>query len=240
MAAGIRLCPGTPSTWRRRLPTGIYIVPDVETMKTLGWGWALWLYAVNAAGDLRHVWLDRALLLRQAQARHALQIQRQVSGGPSVRCILVQEPEHRQLPAQLLRSRIPLWTVVEVYAVVLRQWLCAVAHLGGHPVYLALLVFIAPIIHEVHFFLIHRAIHWPPLYNWVHSVHHNSINPSPWSSLSMHPVEGFLYHAVAFWHLVIPSNPDRRALPAARRRLWRGQRPYRLRQARNHRRDRAR
>ena len=23
----------------------------------------------------------------------------------------------------------------------------------------------------------------------------------------MHPVEGFLYHAVAFWHLVIPSNP---------------------------------
>ena len=23
----------------------------------------------------------------------------------------------------------------------------------------------------------------------------------------MHPVEGFLYHAVAFWHLIIPSNP---------------------------------
>jgi sterol desaturase/sphingolipid hydroxylase (fatty acid hydroxylase superfamily) len=41
----------------------------------------------------------------------------------------------------------------------------------------------------------------------VHSVHHNSINPSPWSSLSMHPVEGFLYHSVAFIHLLIPSNP---------------------------------
>ena len=27
-----------------------YIVPDVETMKTLRWSWALWLYAVNAAG----------------------------------------------------------------------------------------------------------------------------------------------------------------------------------------------
>jgi sterol desaturase/sphingolipid hydroxylase (fatty acid hydroxylase superfamily) len=23
----------------------------------------------------------------------------------------------------------------------------------------------------------------------------------------MHPVEGFLYHTVALWHLVIPSNP---------------------------------
>src|SRR5262245_33505427 len=26
-----------------------YVVPDIETMKTLSWGWALWLYSVNAA-----------------------------------------------------------------------------------------------------------------------------------------------------------------------------------------------
>ena len=26
-----------------------FVIPDVETMKTLGWGWALWLYGVNAA-----------------------------------------------------------------------------------------------------------------------------------------------------------------------------------------------
>ena len=26
-----------------------WVIPDVETMTTLGWGWALWLYAVNAA-----------------------------------------------------------------------------------------------------------------------------------------------------------------------------------------------
>ena len=70
--------------------------------------------------------------------------------------------------------------------------------------YLALVV---PIFHEFHFFCIHRLIHWPPLYRWLHSVHHHSVNPSPWSSLSMHPVEGLLYHAVALWHLVIPSNP---------------------------------
>ena len=28
-----------------------FVVPDVETMKTLGWGWALWLYTVNAAAS---------------------------------------------------------------------------------------------------------------------------------------------------------------------------------------------
>ena len=71
----------------------------------------------------------------------------------------------------------------------------------------ALVWWVCPAIHEVHFFCIHRLIHVPILYKWVHSVHHNSVNPSPWSSLSMHPVEGFLYHAVAFWHLIIPSNP---------------------------------
>ena len=103
---------------------------------------------------------------------------------------------------------IPLWTLVEViflhaFAV---GWVPAVSF-ADHPVYLAAIILISPAIHEVHFFCIHWLIHQGFLYKYVHSVHHNSVNPSPWSSLSMHPVEGFLYHAVALWHLVIPSNP---------------------------------
>jgi sterol desaturase/sphingolipid hydroxylase (fatty acid hydroxylase superfamily) len=73
--------------------------------------------------------------------------------------------------------------------------------------YLFALALVVPIIHETHFFVLHRAIHWGPLYKWVHSVHHNSVNPSPFSSLSMHPVEQLGYLGVALWHLVIPSNP---------------------------------
>jgi sterol desaturase/sphingolipid hydroxylase (fatty acid hydroxylase superfamily) len=69
------------------------------------------------------------------------------------------------------------------------------------------LALVVPIIHEVHFFCIHRLIHTPFLYKWVHSVHHNSVNPSPWSSLSMHPVEHLLYFSTMFYHLLIPSNP---------------------------------
>ncbi|MES2144540.1 MAG: sterol desaturase family protein, partial [Pseudomonadota bacterium] len=72
---------------------------------------------------------------------------------------------------------------------------------------LALLCLVVPVIHEFHFFCIHRLIHTPLLYKWVHSVHHNSINPSPWSSLSMHPVEHLLYFSTIFYHLIIPSNP---------------------------------
>ena len=64
-----------------------------------------------------------------------------------------------------------------------------------------------PAIHEAHFFCIHRLIHTEFGYRWIHAIHHNSINPSPWSSLSMHPVEHLGYLGVALWHLVIPSNP---------------------------------
>ena len=70
-----------------------------------------------------------------------------------------------------------------------------------------LVALVVPIIHEFHFFCIHRLIHTPFLYKWVHSVHHNSVNPSPWSSLSMHPIEHLLYFGTAFYHLILPSNP---------------------------------
>ena len=80
-----------------------------------------------------------------------------------------------------------------------------------NPYYLAALALVVPIIHEFHFFCIHRLIHTPFLYKWVHSVHHNSVNPSPWSSLSMHPVEHLLYFSTAFYHLIIPSNPVSRS-----------------------------
>ena len=64
-----------------------------------------------------------------------------------------------------------------------------------------------PAFHEAHFYVIHRLIHTPFLYKWVHSVHHNSANPSPWSSLSMHPVELLLYFSDVLIHLVLPSHP---------------------------------
>lgn len=130
---------------------------------------------------------------------------------------------------------IPLWTLVEVlflyaFAKGYVSWLTW----ADHPVYLAVLTLLVPAIHEVHFFCIHRLIHTPFLYKWVHSVHHNSINPSPWSSLSMHPVEGFLYHAVAFWHLIIPSNPIVALFQLHSAGVRCDQRPYWVRPAGDH------
>ena len=42
---------------------------------------------------------------------------------------------------------------------------------------------------EVHFYFIHRALHWRPLYVRVHAVHHKSKVATPFSTYSFHWVE---------------------------------------------------
>lgn len=70
-------------------------------------------------------------------------------------------------------------------------------------------LWLASIWADYHFFAVHRVMHawfppgsrWPDggrwLYRHVHSVHHKSHNPNPWSGLSMHPVEHALYFSRA-------------------------------------------
>jgi sterol desaturase/sphingolipid hydroxylase (fatty acid hydroxylase superfamily) len=184
-----------------------YVIPPVATLQTLSWGWALWLYAVNAAaifvlyGSIELFWYVK----RKQGTRFKYNGKFPADQPSDVFWFKSQNMDN------FLRSffiSIPLWTLVEVlflwaFANTWANWLPWTTHWP----WLIALALLSPAIHEVHFFAIHRLIHTPFLYKWVHSVHHNSVNPSPWSSLSMHPVEGFLYHAVAFWHLIIPSNP---------------------------------
>ncbi len=72
---------------------------------------------------------------------------------------------------------------------------------------LIILALVLPLFHETHFYFTHRFLHFPPLYRWIHSVHHNAVNPSPWSSLSMHPGEHLIYWSGTLLHLIIPSHP---------------------------------
>jgi sterol desaturase/sphingolipid hydroxylase (fatty acid hydroxylase superfamily) len=183
------------------------VVPDTATMKTISWDWSLRLYAVNALA----VFLLYGIFEYRLYARRAQGSQFKYNGKfPADQASDVFWFKSQNID-NFLRSflvSIPLWTIVEV----LFLWCFANAYVpwlawADHPFMLATLVLLAPAIHELHFFCIHRAMHSRLGYKWVHSIHHNSINPTPWSSLSMHPVEAFLYHAVALWHLVIPSNP---------------------------------
>ncbi|MBL9035748.1 MAG: sterol desaturase family protein [Rhodospirillaceae bacterium] len=183
------------------------IIPAPETMQTLSWGWILRLLAVNGvAVFLFYGALELWLYRRKSQANRFKYNARFPAEHRSPAFHF-----QRQNVDNIIRtftSGVPIWTAYEVlvlhlYAIGAVPWMT----FAENPVYLGVLALVLPIYHETHFYLIHRLIHWPPLYRWVHSVHHNSVNPSPWSSLSMHPVEHLLYFATALMHIVIPSNP---------------------------------
>ena len=73
----------------------------------------------------------------------------------------------------------------------------------AHPWTLAFWLLSMPAWREGHFYIVHRFMHpWRTtllpdfgkfMYKHVHALHHKSYNPSSWSGISMHPVEGFLY-----------------------------------------------
>ena len=184
-----------------------WVIPPVETMQQLTWGWPLRLYVVNAvAVFLFFGAFELQLYVLQRQERRFKYNGKFPSEQRSKAFFFERQNVDNMLRTFL--SGVVIWTAVEVvvlwaFANGWVPWL----QFAQHPLYLALLALVVPIIHEFHFFCIHRLIHTPFLYKWVHSVHHNSVNPSPWSSLSMHPVEHLLYFSTMFYHLVIPSNP---------------------------------
>lgn len=183
------------------------VVPPQEVLATLQWGWILKLFAVNCiAVFLFYGAFELQLYIRRTQGNRFKYNPKFPADHKSLAFFF-----QRQNVDSLIRgfgTGVPIWTAFEVLILHAQAagYVPSVSF-SEHPWYLIGLMLVLPVIHEAHFFLIHRLIHVPVLYKWVHSVHHNSVNPSPWSSLSMHPVEHLLYFATAAYHLVIPSNP---------------------------------
>ncbi|MBG1233502.1 sterol desaturase family protein [Aestuariivirga litoralis] len=184
-----------------------FVLPDVEVMKTLAWGWILKLFVINTVALFAFfgVFELRLYVLRGQGTRFKYNGKWPSENKSDVFWFKSQNVDSI---LRILFNAMPVWTAIEVAI------LCCFANgyvpwlsFADHPVYLIALLLMMPIIHETHFYLIHRLIHIPFMYKYVHSVHHNSVNPSPYSSLAMHPVELLLYLGMAFWHLIIPSNP---------------------------------
>ena len=57
---------------------------------------------------------------------------------------------------------------------------------------------------DFHFYWTHRLLHIGPLYRWIHSVHHQSVNPNPWSSLSFHPIESIVFFSAYLIIFMVP------------------------------------
>ena len=58
--------------------------------------------------------------------------------------------------------------------------------------WLVLSVAIVLVLHETYYYWLHRWMHRPGVYKWVHKAHHDSITTSAWTSFSFHPAESIL------------------------------------------------
>ncbi len=184
----------------------LYLTPSMATMQHLAPGWIAFLLVRNAVlvflvTGSWHLWL---YVQQRQDTRFKYNGQWPSKNNDSFLF-------KRQIVDNVIwtfASAVPIWTAYE--AVIL--WLFANHYVpyvswAEHPIYCTAILLLIPAFREVHFYLVHRLIHWPPLYRAVHSLHHNNVNPGPWSGLSMHPVEHLLYFSCALIHLVVPSNP---------------------------------
>ena len=64
-----------------------------------------------------------------------------------------------------------------------------------------------PVWRDVHFYFAHRFLHFKPLYQQVHSLHHRNTDIEPFSGLCMHPVEHLYYYACILPSLIFVCSP---------------------------------
>ena len=184
-----------------------WFTPDLTTLKTLSPGWILTLYLRNSAIVLAFYGaLELRLYRRRAQGK-AFKYNAKWPSENSSDVFMFKN----QIIDGMIRTfaaGVPIWTGYEV--LMLWSYANGIGHwttFADHPVWLMLLTLLIPACHEVHFFCVHRLIHIPVFYKYIHSVHHNSVNPSPWSSLSMHPVEHLLYWSGSLLYFILPTHP---------------------------------
>jgi lathosterol oxidase len=107
-----------------------------------------------------------------------------------------------------LASGVTIWTLYEtIMWLAYANGVAPMVSLAEHPLWFVLWFPLIGIWYSFHFYWVHRFLHWKPMYDRFHSVHHRNITIGPWSGFSMHPVEHLLYLSSLFIHLLVPSHP---------------------------------
>jgi sterol desaturase/sphingolipid hydroxylase (fatty acid hydroxylase superfamily) len=182
-----------------------FLTPSSDMTRTFAVGWIAYLLVLNALIVLAFygAWHLR-LYIQKAQGQ---QFKYDAKWPPTDNSAFLFKNQNIDNLIWTFASGIPVWTFFEA----LMLWASAngyTPHVGWreHPIYCTLVFLALPFWSDFHFYLIHRLIHWPPFYRRVHSLHHNNVNPGPFSGLSMHPVEHVLYFSGVLLFLIVPSN----------------------------------
>jgi sterol desaturase/sphingolipid hydroxylase (fatty acid hydroxylase superfamily) len=184
----------------------LYALPPMHVMKTLSIGWIAFLFVENAVlvvvvFGLMHL----RLYMQRKQGITFKYNAKWPSAGNGAFLFANQTVDN---VVWTFGSAIPIWTAYEVFM----MWMFENGHIpyvrfSAHPIYCIALLLLTPLARDLHFYLVHRAMHLPALYPIVHKLHHNNVNPGPWSGLAMSPFEHLLYFSGCLIHCVIPSNP---------------------------------
>ncbi|MEQ9487986.1 MAG: sterol desaturase family protein [Alphaproteobacteria bacterium] len=212
----VRMIAWIGKSWLTLSTTTVWIVlalaawqwatPALSDMKTLSWDWVAFLYVRNliimtaVAGGL-HLYfytLGKQGMRRKFDKRGL---------APKNRTFTF----NNQIIDNMfwtLASGVTIWTVYEVAY----YWLLANAYLpmtafADNPIWFVALFVIIPIWASMHFYWVHRFLHWPPMYRLAHALHHRNVSIGPWTGISMHPVEHALYFSSAAIHFVVASHP---------------------------------
>lgn len=183
----------------------LYLMPDLSAMRTFSLGWIAQLLAVNAVlvFVFTEAWHWR-LYARRAQEFSF----KYDESWPKPAATFLFGNQHIDNRIWTMLSAVPVMTgFMALVLWAMADGIVPTVSWAEHPIYLALVALGVQWFRDVHFYCIHRLIHWPPLYRWVHHLHHKNANPGPWSGLAMHPVEHLLYFSSVLIHLVVPSDP---------------------------------
>ncbi len=190
------------------LVTGVWfwLVPPLVDMKSLAVDWVAATWARNfimmtAFATLLHLWL-------YTWNKQGTQTRYMHSTPTAKHRRFFRGDQLKDNVFYTLVSGVTIWTVYETI-----MWL---AYANGvirtitfaeNPVWFVLLFPLIAVWQSFHFYWVHRLLHWKPLYDRFHSVHHRNITIGPWSGFSMHPVEHLMYLTSLFIMLVVPSHP---------------------------------
>ena len=63
------------------------------------------------------------------------------------------------------------------------------------------------IMHDLYFYIMHRIMHHPALFKYIHLVHHKSTNPSPWAAYAFHPLEAIIEQGIVIiFYFTLPIH----------------------------------
>eukprot|EP01062_Namystynia_karyoxenos_P030275 TRINITY_DN2262_c0_g1_i1.p1 TRINITY_DN2262_c0_g1~~TRINITY_DN2262_c0_g1_i1.p1 ORF type:complete len:519 (+),score=163.15 TRINITY_DN2262_c0_g1_i1:98-1558(+) len=175
------------------LATHVAFPYDLESAREWALGWTLRRAAVNLGLFYAYYgwWSITLYLLRWSQRKYKAELL------PAARMV------HNVWYSTLGAVQLAAWEVciVHLWASGRVAFTDDATALSAHWGWLqcALLTVATPVLHDVHFYFIHRFLHLRFLYRYVHSLHHRNSDIEPFCGLAMHPVEhGFFFAGLGF------------------------------------------